>query len=130
MLLHCLYLFEFKFVFEFNFVSSFENRKKVFFSLPPFLFLLAQILLAAQLVLAALLVLVAQLTLRPKADPRRLPLSAAAARWDRVVITFLRPSPLRVRPGARVRATRAPWPWTRSPRTSLAAFKAAFPSPP
>jgi hypothetical protein len=36
MLLHCLYLFEFKFVFEINFVSSFENSKKFSFPSLPF----------------------------------------------------------------------------------------------
>jgi hypothetical protein len=100
MLLHCFYLFEFKFMFEFDFVISFRKIAKGFLFLSP----------------ACLVSRAAHL--RPKAGPRRLSPPAGAARWGPVVIPDLRPDP-EPRPsptGLNSAPARCPWPWARASR--------------
>jgi hypothetical protein len=141
MLLHCLYVFGFKFVFEFNFVSSFENRKKGFvfppsLSLPSGPDLLCSPLASAHFRRTALHT-VASLLAPP-------PPPCVADRWDPGVIPFLGSAPSRnpTAPHPGLASRPAPWPWARTPRrpllglfnrchlTSLGSFARSAPEPP
>jgi hypothetical protein len=145
-------LLEFEFMFEFICLNPFFQKFQIYLPPPSFLFFCfsplaksagdPRILLLSSRATQPCCVAgylprpnsaaqpsIRQPTSGPVADPGRLP-STAVARWEHVVITFPGPNPICVRPGARLRATRAPFPWTRSPRMSLAAFKVALSSPP
>jgi hypothetical protein len=115
MLLHCLYVFGFKFVFEFNFVSSFENSKKRI-SFPPSLSLPSGPDLLWSPLASAHFRHAAQHTVACLLAPP--PPPCVADRWDPGVIPFLGSAPSRnpTSPHPVLAPRPAPWPWARTSR--------------